>query len=101
MHTRNKPLKDLAREAIDVQDAVNLRGVLWSWYTALCQDCVPRGSPEELNLNTLYLSKVTSMLHATADSLGGVTVGANNIRTVAKPMEFSEAYEWAHKAKVG
>lgn len=100
MHTRNKPLKDLAREAIDVQDASNLRGVLRSWWEALCQDCVPHGSTEEAMLNALYLSKVASLLDAKTSGIGSVWIHRNNLKPI-DPVDFSRAYEWAYKAKVG
>lgn len=95
---RGKTISQLAQEAIDVQNASNLRGVLRSWWEALCQDCVGHGSPEELNLNAPYLSKVTSLLCASADGIGGVHVRMNGLKVIQDPIGFSSAYDWAKKA---
>lgn len=91
--TGDKTLAQLAQEAIDVQNASNLRGVLSSWHKALC--AVGHGSPEELMLNALYLSKVTSLLQADCDGVGGISIHANNHQPLIQHMEFETAYEWA------
>ena len=93
---RDKPISKLAQEAIQVQDASNLRGVLRSWWEALCQDSVFHGSPEEAMLNALYLSKVTSMTCSITDGIGHVEVYRNNLKPI-DPVDFSKAYDWAHK----
>lgn len=89
---RDKTLGALAREAIQIQDASNLRGVLLAWHKALCQDVVVRGGAVEEFLNILYLSKVTSLLHCECDGIGSVECheGAPD-----KPTDFRMAYEWA------
>lgn len=85
-----KTTTQLAREAVLVQDACNLRGVLLSWHKALCNENIARGGQHEQYLNILYLSKVTSLLRATTDGIGSVTIvdpdGTDDFRA---------AYGWA------
>ncbi len=81
----------LAHEAIQIQDASNLRGVLLAWHKAICNENVPRGGQIEEFLNVLYLSKVASLLRAETDSLGSCRVGMG--------ADFRMAYDWAKRAE--
>lgn len=78
----------LAREAVAIQDASNLRGVLLAWHKAICNQAVARGGQVEEFLNLLYLGKVTSLIGANADSIGDAYSGSTT---------WSAAYEWAKR----
>lgn len=91
---RTKTLQQLAKEAMGVQDASNLRGVLLAWHRALCQDCVTRGGQVEEFLNILYLSKVSSLLKAETDAIGSCAIYDSGAGKDSKT-DFTQAYNWA------
>lgn len=87
----------LAKDAIQIQDACNLRGVLLAWHKAICDQSVARGGQVEEFLNVLYLSKISSLMNAQTDAIGGVEIpgfdddrGHPTTRT-----SFYMAYNWA------
>lgn len=89
----------LAKDALQIQDASNLRGVILAWHKAICNDAVARGGQVEEFLNILYLSKVTSLLKAETDGIGSVTIpdvddAEGRPQVVA---DFRMAYEWAER----
>lgn len=90
---RDKPLSQIAREAIAVQDASNLRGVLLSWHKAICQDCVARGGQAEEFINLLYLGKVCSLMKADGTAIGD----ARRYTTAQVYNRFTDAYDWAKR----
>lgn len=88
-------LKSIARDALDVQNACNPRGVLLAWHKALClvwDDIDARNA-----INVLYLSKMTSLLRADADSIGSVSLGLVTTGTTKREWDFTRAYDWAKR----
>ena len=82
-------MKELARAALQVQDAVNLRGVLLAWHKAACEV----GPNWRHPINILYMSKVASLMGVRSDSIGGVwegTAGEDDYKDL-----FRSAYAWA------
>lgn len=74
-----EPLYRAVREAIDVQDASNLSGVLLTWvrYQPILKDLCG-GNNDRYHkhpVNIMFLSKVTSLMGVNADCLGGVDGG--------------------------
>ncbi len=86
-----KTLEMIAQDAIAVQDASNLRGVLLAWHRALCEKAVTRGGQVEEMLNVLYLSKVSSLLSAETDGIGSVSINDDGEHNT----DFRMAYKWA------
>lgn len=85
MNGRMDELRALAREALAVQDAVNLSGVVLSWGRAIqkLRDCMPGVSTRELNqhpINQLWADKVAHLTNT--QTLGGDMI--------------TQAYAWAH-----
>lgn len=84
-------MKELARAALQVQDAVNLRGVLLAWHKAACEV----GPNWRHPINILYMSKVASLMGVRTDPVGGVWVwegapGEEDYKDLFRP-----AYTWA------
>ena len=90
-----KTTNQLAKEAIQVQDACNLRGVILAWHRAITDPVVVRGSHVEDYLNLLYLGKIASLLHADAESIGDATLRDANGK--GNDTTWRMAYEWACK----
>ena|SRR3990167_6879392 len=85
-------LRKAANDAINVQDACNLSGVLYTWarHQEVLRDvCKGNGSPEYFHhpVNIMFASKVASLMRVETDSLGG-------IRTDPDHDAFGPAYDW-------
>lgn len=81
--------KKLVKDALQVQDAVNLRGVLLAWHKAACAI----GTDWRHPVNVLYLAKVSSLMALKTDGIGGVHTGSfadENYEDL-----FHKAYSWA------
>jgi len=94
----NKTLKDAARDAIAVQDASNLSGVLHSWAALQrpLMDLCGGNATEKYRrhpLNVLFMSKVASLMGVKTDPLGGCYVGTPGDDDYKD--EFRAAYSWA------
>ena len=90
-----RTVKDAARAALEVQNAVNLAAVLHAWagvQSALIFDCASNasGAFRRHAVQVLFLSKISSLMTVATDCLGGVYAQA----TIDSGQDlFTEAYE--------
>lgn len=82
-------IQDAARDALLIQNASNLSGVIHAWANmqGAVLDDVGAGNLHAVNI--LMLSKIVSLMGVTTDCIGGVTVDGQDM--------FKPAYEWANK----
>lgn len=86
------PLAKAAQTALDIQNAVNLSGIVHAW--AGCQGALSVFSTVERNrhpVNLLFVSKISSLLAVTTDPLGGVS------RTAVVEGATDDLYREAHE----
>lgn len=93
-----KTLKEAARDALAVQDASNLSGVLHSWAALqgrLMQLFGNFDADKYLRhpLNVLFMSKVASLMGVRTDAIGGCYTGTPGEEDYAD--QFRKAYGWA------
>lgn len=79
--TDNRSIQELAREALQVQDACNLSGIVLAWGRAICRlrQLIPGGTDDinQHHINVLWADKVNDLTRARYGD------------------KFSQAYEWA------
>lgn len=94
-----EPLLKAVRDALDVQDASNLSGVLLTWarYQPVLKDLCG-GNNDRYHkhpVNILFLSKVTSLMGVNADCLGGVDGGLKDSTEIEDL--FALAYDYCKR----
>lgn len=92
------PLAHAAQQALGVQNACNLAGVLGAWQrvqTILADACGGNATDKYRThpVNILFLSKVVSLMGCGTDAIGGVYRGEADL--------FREAYEACQRAVDG
>lgn len=97
MPKRYKTRTELARDALEVQDACNLSGVIHAWAEMnsylIYEEALDQESLRNHPIQALMLSKVVSLMGVKADSIGSVWKGARDTENYRDL--FSRAYEWA------
>ena len=97
-----KTMREAAQAALDVQNAVNLSGVLHSWANAqqvLREACGGNASGDYLRhpVNVLFLSKVTSLMAVATDCIGGVYMSAKTFIEGYDEDLFLKAFTWCQE----
>jgi hypothetical protein len=87
-------VKKAAKDAIEVQNACNLSGVLLAWHQAACALMAHHQSNSDPlflrhPINILFMSKVSSLMGVNTDCIGGIKAPQRGEMVDA----FSQAYD--------